>query len=191
MARLPQGQRELEIFSTTLATLFPDEAKITARLVQMPGANNADIHLIDGFPIDVCVRTRAARSKIFKEEAAFGYCASKKKPFYGFQAHLLVAANGIPLSLGLTPANIDERDATYDLIEGIAGLLLGDKGYIRPIFKEDCEALGIDLQTPLKKNMKDGRPKSFVRLIMRVRRRIETVIGQLAEYFDIENLIAA
>ena len=95
--------------------------------------------------------------------------------------------HGTPVSLGLTPANTDERDAAYDLIEAITGLLLGDKGYIRPIFKEDCEALGIDLQTPLKKNMKVDRPKSFVRLIMRVRRRIETVIGQLAEYFDIES----
>ena len=82
----------------------------------MLGADNADIHLIDGFPMDVCVRTRAARSKIFKEEAAFGYCASKKKSFYGFQGHLLVAANGIPVFLGLTPANIDgssDHKVTY------------------------------------------------------------------------------
>ncbi|WP_257297165.1 transposase, partial [Endozoicomonas sp. YOMI1] len=71
-------------------------------------------------------------------------------------------------------------------IESIEGLLLGDKGYIRPQFKEDCQALGVDLQTPLRKNMKDKRPKLFVRLIMRIRRRIETVIGQLAERFDIE-----
>ncbi len=35
--------------------------------------------------------------------------------------------------------------------------------------------------------MKDNRPKKFVKLIMRVRRRIETVIGQLAHYFDIEH----
>ena len=35
--------------------------------------------------------------------------------------------------------------------------------------------------------MKDKRPKKFVRLIMRIRRRIETVIGQLAAYFDIEH----
>ncbi len=72
------------------------------------------------------------------------------------------------------------------MMDIIAGLLLGDKGYIRPEFKEDCRGLGIDLQTPLRKNMKDDRPKSFVKLIMRVRRRIETVIGQLAEQFEIE-----
>ena len=47
---------------------------------------------------------------------------------------------GIPVSLSRTPANVNERDAAYDLIEKIAGLLLGDKGYIKPIFTEDCKA---------------------------------------------------
>ncbi|WP_067584658.1 IS982 family transposase [Endozoicomonas ascidiicola] len=160
--------------------------KIQQRLIQLLHADNADIHLIDGFPIDVCLRTRARKSKIFKGEAAHGYCASKDKYFYGFQGHLLVDARGIPVNFTLTAANIDERDAAYDMIESIEGLMLGDKGYIRPQFKEDCQAVGINLQTPLRKNMKYERPKSFFRLIMRVRRRIETVTGQLAERFEIE-----
>ena len=66
-------------------------------------------------------------------------------------------------------------------------MLLGDKGYIRPEFKSDCEAVGIDLQTPLRRNMKDKRPKKFVKLIMRIRRKIETVIGLLEKYFAIES----
>lgn len=177
-------------YRTTLASqganLWVAKQKITERLVRILGADLDDVHLVDGFPIEICGRCRATRRRIFNDEVSYGYCASKKKTFFGFQGHLLISMTGIPVSLSLTPANVDERDAAYDLIEIIAGLLLGDKGYIRPIFKEDCEAVGIDLQTPLKKNMKDKRPKKFVKLIMRVRRRIETVIGQLAEYFDIE-----
>ena len=169
------------------ANLWAVKQELMERLVQMLGANQDDVHLIDGFPIEICARVRAPRRKIFNDEVDYGYCASKKKPFFGFQGHLLVSMTGVPVSLSLTPANVDERDAAYDLVEIIAGLLLGDKGYIRPIFKEDCEALGIDLQTPLRKNMKDKRPRKFVRLIMRIRRRIETVIGQLAAYFDIEH----
>jgi len=61
----------------------------------------------------------------------------------------------------LTPANVDERDALWDVIEYIQGLLIGDKGFIRPILKQELATLGIDLQTPLRKNMKDERPKSF------------------------------
>ena len=169
------------------ANLWIVKQKMMERLVQMLGADCDDIHMIDGFPIEICVRTRASQCKSFNGEAAYGYCASKKKPFFGFQGHLLVAANGVPVSFSLTPANVDERDAAHDLIETIVKLLLGDKGYIRPIFKEDCESQRIDLQTPLKKNMKDDRPKEFVQMILKVRRRVETVIGQLATYFDIEH----
>ena len=34
--------------------------------------------------------------------------------------------------------------------------------------------------------MIDSRPKWFVRQLMKIRRRIETVIGQLVDYFEIE-----
>ena len=44
----------------------------------------------------------------------------------------------------------------------------------------------INLQTPLKKNMKDTRTKAYVKSLMKIRRRIETTIGQLAERFEIE-----
>lgn len=173
-------------FVKQAANLWHVKQRLQIRIVQMMHADNADIHLIDGFPIDVVVRTRAPQSRIFKAEAGYGYCASKDKKFYGFQGHLLVEARGIPVGFTLTAANVDERDAAYDMLGTISGLLLGDKGYIRPEFKADCQELGIDLQTPLRKNMQDERPKSFVKLVLRVRRRIETVIGQLTERFEIE-----
>lgn len=169
------------------ANLWRVKQELHEALVQKLGADHADLHIVDGFPIEVCVRTRVANSKAFKGEAWFGYCASKKKKFYGFQGHLLIDARGIPVALQLTPANVDERDAAYDFLEKISGMLIGDKGYIRPEFKNDCHALGIDLQTPVRKNMQDNRPKWFIKLILRIRRRIETVIGQLAKYFDIES----
>ena len=155
-------------------------------LVKKLHADRSDLHIIDGFPVEVCCRTRVAQSSAFKGEAWFGYCAAKKKHFYGFQGHLVIDARGVPVAFQLTPPNVDERDAAYDFLDNITGMLLGDKGYIRPEFSEDCAALGIDLQTPLRRNMKDQRPKWFVKLIMRIRRRIETVIGQLSGFFDIE-----
>ena len=72
------------------------------------------------------------------------------------------------------------------LFERIQGLLIGDKGFIRPILKQELATLGIDLQTPLRKNMKDERPKSFVKQLMSKRRLVETVIRQLSERFEIE-----
>ena len=36
--------------------------------------------------------------------------------------------------------------------------------------------------------MVDNRPREIVRLLLKVRRRIETTIGQLVEYFEIEKI---
>ena len=84
--------------------------------MQMLDADRDDVHLIGGFPIEVCKRVRAKNRKIFNDEVSYGYYASKDKKFFGFQGHLLISMTGIPASMSLTPANVDERDAAYDLI---------------------------------------------------------------------------
>ena len=81
-----------------------------------------------------------------------------------------------------------KRISIYDLLHNIDGLLIGDKGYIKPSLKSDCHSYGIDLQTTLRKNMIDSAPKWFVRQSMKIRRRIETIIGQLIDYFEIERI---
>ena len=124
-------------------------------LVKLLGADTADIHLADGFPMDVCVTTRAKNSTVYKGEAAYGYCAAKKKSFYGFQGRLMQEV--FPMTI--TAANIDECISICDLLHNVGGLLVGDKGYIKPSLKSDCHSYGIDLQTPLRKNMIDSRPK--------------------------------
>jgi len=54
-----------------------------------------------------------------------------------------------------TGANIDERDVCPELVERIKGLLLGDKGFIRPELQDLLEEQDLYLQTPLRGNMKD------------------------------------
>ena len=69
-------------FARQAANLWAIKDKIHSYIVTMLGADTSGIYLIDGFPVDVCVTTRVKRSRLFKGEAAFGYCASKKKHFY-------------------------------------------------------------------------------------------------------------
>ena len=66
----------------------------------------------------------------------------------------------------------------------------GDKGYISSFLKTELRALGIQLETALRENMKDNRPKEWVKMLVRVRRLIETVIGQLAGRFHFEKIWA-
>jgi hypothetical protein len=49
--------------------------------------------------------------------------------------------------------------------------------------KLEAAAHEIDLQTPLRKNMPDGRDPGAVARLMRIRRAVETAIGKFSEMF--------
>ncbi len=89
------------------------------------------------------------------------------------------------MGITVTAAKVDERDAAYDVPSAIEGLVLGDKGCIRPQRKADCEALGINLQPPVRRNMQEPRPRWGLKWLRRVRKRIETVISQLEQRFHL------
>jgi Transposase DDE domain len=87
-----------------------------------------------------------------------------------------------------TAANVDKRGVCPELVERIHGLILADKGLIRPELKEQLEEQATYLQTPLRDNMKEERAICFLRWMTGTRRLIETVIGQLTERFHIEKV---
>ena len=170
-----------------LANLGHVQARLHRHWAMCLGAFEAQVHLVDGFPVSVCHPARAARSTLFRGDAAWGYCASKGEYYFGFHGLVLTTAEGVITDIALTAANVDERDSIFDLaLDNISGLLLGDKGFIRPSLTDDLAQIDISLQTPLRDNMHDSRPKSFVQRIVSTRRRVETVIGQLAGRFSIE-----
>jgi len=143
------------------------------------------VHIIDGVPIAVCHLARSTRCKVFKGEAARSFCAAKNEHYYGFKGHVLIDINQQVVGFTLTPANIDERDVLDNWRGHLQGLLLGDKGYIRSELQQHLRNDNIALETPLRGNMKDSRPTSWLRTLLTVRRRVETAIGQLVETFRI------
>ena len=172
-------------FVRQAANLWWIKQQLQAALVSELGAGPALGHIIDGFPIAVCKLARAPRSRVLEADTGYGYCAAKGEYYYGLKGNLLIDLRGLVTGITVTTANVDERDSAYDLIRQIEGLLLGDKGFIRPALKADCQALEIDLQTPVRKNMKESRPAWWLALLGRVRKRIETVIRQLTQRFGL------
>ena len=96
------------------------------------GACKGAVDLVNGFPVAVCHFRRAHFSRVFRAEATFGHCASKQQTCYGFKAMLLTSDEGV----------IEDMD-----LPGVKGMLLGDKGFIRPILKENLASQGIDCCT--------------------------------------------
>lgn len=178
-------------FAKQAANLHIVKRLLQERLATTLGAFSDTLHSIDGLPMPVCKFARANFCRVFKGDAAYGYCATKKEYYYGFHGHIVINSTGVITGGTFAAANIDERDVCPELLVGkINGLLLGDKGFIRPILKQELTEHGTYLETPLRDNMSDERPKSFIKWLTSTRRLIETVIGQLSERFHIEKVRA-
>ena len=157
-----------------------------------------DVFIVDSFPIPVCDFKRAHASKSdFKWAdgtgtlATYGNCATKSLgTFFGFRCSLITTANGVPIDFGITAADRDGRDVLPLLAErGTYPILLGDKGYIsQHLQAELMETEATVLLPTLRRNQKQQYPERFRKLQVRMRRRIETTIGQLTEQFHVSRV---
>jgi len=146
-----------------------------------------DLYIVDGLPLPICKFARAPRCHLFPELATYGHCAAKKETYFGFKGMLVINAHGHIRGFHISPANMDERQALLDMELDINGDMLGDKGFLGCEFTHEMAQAGITMHTPLRSNMADPRPKSFVKDIMNKRRYIESVIGKLLEQFSLSN----
>jgi Transposase DDE domain len=78
----------------------------------------------------------------------------------------------------------------WEISDSVTGLIIGDKGYLSTSLQQELLTPDILLKTPLRSNLTDIRPPAFVKLLIRTRRLIETVIGQLVGRFSIEKVWA-
>ena len=149
------------------------------------------VYLFDGFPLPTCHIKRYKRSHTdLSADAGVGYCAAKQEKYFGFKAHLLTNAQGVIIDVTFAAAPLDERDVLPEIAHPYTGHLLADKGLLRPQLSQDLAAQDLILHTPLRKNMRQTRSKTFVSKIMNIRRRIETIISQLTQRFAIQSIRA-
>ena len=148
--------------------------------------DNPDV--TDGFPIPVCSFKRAHFSRSFKGDADYGFCAAKGMTYYGFKGHLVISSQGIVSNFCFAAANIDERDVLPENVDGLQGMILGDKGLIRPELQEELLKNGLKLEYPLRSNMKETRSLRYLKAMKDQRRLVETTISQLSERLNIEKV---
>lgn len=149
-----------------------------------------NIHIIDGVPMPICHNARAHRSRTLANACTWGYCASKNEHYHGLKGHLLIGKSGLISEFIVTPANTDERSVLPNFINKIKGLLVGDKGYISKEMSDELMHHGINLQTPMRKNMPDERPKKLVKWLMYIRKSVETALSVLIDKFSITKIKA-
>lgn len=178
-------------FAKHAANLWIVKQNMQKKLSKQLGATSDLLHLSDGFPMPVCHFKRANFSRVFAGEATYGYCASKGETYYGFKGNLLISSEGIITAVTVTQAHVDERESLWDLVNGIQGTIIADKGLIGADYQNELRQFtGIDLQTSVRSNMEEKRSKSFIKWLISTRRLVETVIGQLTDRFQIEKIRA-
>lgn len=148
------------------------------------------IRIVDSMPIPVCEFGRAHFSKCFKGVASYGRCASKKETYFGFKLHALTTVDGFVTDFVITPANIDDRNAIWDLCGKYKSIsIIGDKGYINKRLTPELKTeLDIDLIFLKRDNSKEKYPKDIRQLIFKARRRVETSFSQLSEQLNINKV---
>jgi hypothetical protein len=135
------------------------------------------ISFIDSTRLPVCHNKRIQRHKVFAGLAARG--KSSMGWFFGFKLHLVVNEYGEILSFCLTPGNDDDRKPVPQLAKELFGKLFGDKGYLSQALFEQLYDQGVQLITPIRKNMQNKLMPLEDKLISRKRSIIETINDQL------------
>jgi Transposase DDE domain len=147
-----------------------------------------EVSLIDSFPVPVCQFARAYRCRRLAEESAFGYDEMNKQTFYGLRAHLRVCWPGVIADVDLAPADAHELHLAEELLEGTEGWALGDRNYWSPDLTKWLGDEGLRLLAPYKSKKKEKKP--WPRWLVQKRRRIETVISQMAERYQAKKVWA-
>lgn len=177
-------------FARQAANLWAVVQQAHAWVARRLGAWDDPVHLIDGVPLPVCRIARMPVCTRLRGDAALSRCASQKAWYFGLKGHLLVTLTGVITALAVTPATTPEREAAWDVVDGVTGLLLGDKGYVGAWFAAALAAGGLRLATPVPANRRRLQPVAVDALVVRVRRTIETVLAQLTGRFHLARVRA-
>jgi len=73
--------------------------------------------------------------------------------FYGFKLHIIINDKGELLRCQLTPGNVDDRVFGPEMTKELTGKLFADKCYISKELNEKLLEGGLQLITPVRKNM--------------------------------------
>lgn len=143
------------------------------------------ISFIDSTPLKACHNRRILRHKVFAGVAQRG--KNSLGWFFGFKLHLVINHVGELLDFRLTAGNVDDRHPVRAFCQRLHGLLFGDKGYLGQALAEQVAEEGVQLITPVRKNMKQPIRTDFEKALLHKRGVIETVNDELKNLCQVEH----
>lgn len=169
-------------YNKRLRKLAPEIARLLNLIVFESSSVCDQVWLIDGTPVPCGSSRETARRSELAGYAAYGYCRSQHRHFWGFKLVLVAAPDGMPIGFELVPANVDERQAAKEILERVpaAGhIIVADKGYAGRWFEQLVESHGARLIRPDRKN-EPRRHGSIGAVRQWIESIIDTLKGQLS-----------
>lgn len=143
------------------------------------------VRLLDSTPVPCGASRETVNRSEFTGYAAYGYCASHSRYFWGFRLYLLCASDGMPIAFELAPANAPEREVAAEMllrVELDGYTVIADKGFAGAEF----EALMADLHALfLRPDRKNEQPRYGN--LAGVRQTIESVFDTFKGQLSLED----
>jgi len=143
-------------------------------------------YIIDSFPIAICDNMRIANCKLVQGKTYRGRKATMRKWFYGYNLHVLVTTDGIPVEYTFLPGSRHDSEALkqmpFNLNEN--SRIYADAGYTNYRIEDMLkDAEKIDLLVARKSNSKRKHLPCVNYLIETMRKRVETTFSELNAMF--------
>ena len=125
----------------------------------------------------VCHNLREKRHKVFKGLAKKGKTSTGW--FFGFKLNFILNTFGEIVSMTVTGGNVNDRSPVMNMVQGITGKLIGDKGYISKKLSAELFERKVTLITKIKKNMKNILIDTTDKMMLMRRSFIETIFSSM------------
>jgi transposase len=165
--------------------LMPSVLALLCGYLKSRFGQSTGIAFVDSTALAVCGNKRIERNRVFRGIAQVG--KTTMGWFFGFKLHLIINDRGELLGVQLTAGNVDDRRPVPTLAKRLVGRLIGDKGYISAALFARLWEHGLQLITPIRRNMINRLMPLMDKILLRKRSLIETVNDQLKNISQIEH----
>lgn len=150
-----------------------------------------DVWVADSTPVE-CGRSReTVKRSALAGWAAYGYCPSHSRYFWGLRLHLVCTLHGLPVGFALASAKDPDREVLEGILCAEAELVadrpgqtvIADKNYYGRAFEADLAERGVRLLRPARKGEPD---RAGAALFKPLRQLIESVNATLKVQLDLE-----
>jgi len=172
-------------YNKRIRKLAPQICAVLRHLAFLSPSLFDSLRLVDSTPVPCGQSRETVKRSDLAGYAAYGYCASHSRWFWGFRLYVIATPDGMPVDFALAPANEPEREIVAAMLHRQPLLpgqtLIADKGFAGKEFEELMASMEIDFRRPDRK----GEQQRFGKLGA-IRQWIEAIFDTTKDQLSLE-----